>query len=139
MPRQIITRKDAHASKITRYYTGRLCAHGHDAERFVSTGACVQCNALRQQAFRSTRNYAENNRLAGNFVYSMHPDDFPKALAFCQGLDLSRGRLPKDLNTIPAHGHREPGPNLDQIEANVRASRDALHEIEDGLGYIPKN
>jgi hypothetical protein len=37
------TRKAAWQAGKTRYFTGQVCKHGHLAERFVSSGGCVQC------------------------------------------------------------------------------------------------
>lgn len=50
---RIITRMDAAKSGLKRYYTGKLCKHGHDSERYVYNGHCVQCainTSLRRQA-----------------------------------------------------------------------------------------
>lgn len=39
----VISREDAQARGIKRYYTGNLCKNGHDAERRVLSGHCVSC------------------------------------------------------------------------------------------------
>lgn len=41
---KIVTRMEAAKAGLVRYYTGRKCKRGHDAERFTSTGICVVCN-----------------------------------------------------------------------------------------------
>jgi len=38
-----ISHATARASGLTRYFTGVACKHGHVAERFTSTRACVTC------------------------------------------------------------------------------------------------
>jgi hypothetical protein len=43
MPNSLISRWDAHAAGLTRFYTGRPCKRGHVAERYVSTQACLMC------------------------------------------------------------------------------------------------
>jgi hypothetical protein len=40
---EIISRAEAMALGLKRYFTGKQCPHGHTAERFVSTFACVDC------------------------------------------------------------------------------------------------
>ncbi|ELA2759884.1 hypothetical protein ACHBJW_001506 [Klebsiella aerogenes] len=40
---EIITRLDAAKSGLKRYYTGKKCKHGHDSERWVYNGHCVEC------------------------------------------------------------------------------------------------
>lgn len=57
---QIITRQDAKAQGLTRYFTGRPCAHGHVAERLVSNGACIECHRARKQ------DWYENNKDTSN-------------------------------------------------------------------------
>lgn len=52
------TRLRAAAAGYTRYYTGRPCAQGHDSERYVSSGACIEC--MRE---RDRQRYAEIQRL----------------------------------------------------------------------------
>jgi len=50
---KIITRMSAAHSGLKRYYTGKLCKYGHDSERYVYNGHCVECainSSLRRQA-----------------------------------------------------------------------------------------
>lgn len=56
MATPIISREDAKSSGLKRFFTGDLCGHGHVAERYVSSGNCVQCAAIRFDAwYASTR------------------------------------------------------------------------------------
>jgi hypothetical protein len=50
----IISRKDALALGLTRYFTGTPCKHGHVSERYTENSTCVQCNLARM-----ARRYAE--------------------------------------------------------------------------------
>lgn len=43
MPPEIISRADAVALGLTRYYTGVACKHNHVAERYTSTTGCLEC------------------------------------------------------------------------------------------------
>jgi len=52
---QIISKADAKAQGLTRYFTGKPCPHGHVAERRVDNGHCVEC--ARE---RARRRYEEN-------------------------------------------------------------------------------
>lgn len=40
---QVISRQAAHAAGLLRFYTGAPCRRGHLAERYVSTGGCLEC------------------------------------------------------------------------------------------------
>ena len=39
----LITRKEAKAQGLARYYTGKPCKNGHIAERITSNGTCLEC------------------------------------------------------------------------------------------------
>jgi len=39
----VITRDEAEAKGLKRFYTGQPCKRHHDCERFVSNGGCVEC------------------------------------------------------------------------------------------------
>jgi hypothetical protein len=44
----IITRAEAQAQGLQRYYQGKPCKYGHDSERYTSTGICVACTRGRK-------------------------------------------------------------------------------------------
>ena len=46
---EVISRKDALARGLTRYFTGEPCKHGHVTYGWVSTRGCVECQRLRAQ------------------------------------------------------------------------------------------
>lgn len=67
---KIISKKEAKAKNLVRYYTGEPCKYGHYSERSVRNGDCIDCkNArsrekrknkevkLKEQAYRSTDEY----------------------------------------------------------------------------------
>lgn len=41
--RELISKAQARAAGLTRYFTGKPCCHGHTCERMVSSGGCVIC------------------------------------------------------------------------------------------------
>jgi 5-methylcytosine-specific restriction endonuclease McrA len=43
---EIIKRAEARARKLTRYFTGKACKHGHIAERVTRDGKCLECYQL---------------------------------------------------------------------------------------------
>lgn len=40
---QIVTRRDAIASGLSRYFLGKPCRRGHLTERYTTSGLCVEC------------------------------------------------------------------------------------------------
>ena len=68
---QIISREEAKALGLKRYFTGKPCKHGHLAQRKVSNTECVVCAAAvcrnyyannKEYHFRKTARYREENR-----------------------------------------------------------------------------
>ena len=45
--REIVSRLDAKALGLNRYFTGVPCKYGHVVERWSSSCECVRCNKLR--------------------------------------------------------------------------------------------
>jgi len=43
---KIMTRLEAAENGQLRYYTGKSCRRGHDAERYTRSGMCVECAKL---------------------------------------------------------------------------------------------
>lgn len=50
---KIISRKEAKALGLTRYFTGKSCKWGHEAERSVSCASCCVCAARAADKYRS--------------------------------------------------------------------------------------
>lgn len=46
----IITRAEARAAGLRKYYTGKPCSRGHFAERLVKNADCSECDRLRRDA-----------------------------------------------------------------------------------------
>ena len=42
----VITRADALAAGLTRFFTGKPCKHGHLSERTSCNGGCIACNTI---------------------------------------------------------------------------------------------
>ncbi|QDP56542.1 MAG: hypothetical protein Tp118SUR00d2C21406351_48 [Prokaryotic dsDNA virus sp.] len=67
----IISRKEAKAKNLTRYYTGEPCKYGHVDERRVSNSDCMSCRRKRYKTYASknqekvkarAKKYRENNK-----------------------------------------------------------------------------
>ena len=44
-----MNRQEAIAASVPRYFTGKPCAHGHVAERYVASKTCVECGNANAQ------------------------------------------------------------------------------------------
>jgi hypothetical protein len=47
----VVTRKQAKALGLVRYFTGKPCPHGHIAQRFTSYGQCEACTVASRDAW----------------------------------------------------------------------------------------
>jgi hypothetical protein len=52
---EVVTKQEAVVRRLTRFYTGNPCRHGHHAERYTSNGHCVTCNAASARAREARR------------------------------------------------------------------------------------
>ena len=52
-PPHIISRDEARARGLKRYFTGTPCKHGHIAERNVRSGRCLECDRARTTKWRA--------------------------------------------------------------------------------------
>lgn len=109
MQHSVISRDDAAAQKLTHFFTGKPCKYGHVAPRFVSTGGCAECNSERAARFRKDA--------PARFSYDLHPDDVAAALAYCQALDIQRGRVPAASASLMVGKHRVGMITPEGIEA----------------------
>jgi 5-methylcytosine-specific restriction endonuclease McrA len=50
---QIITREDAKAAGLARYFTGIACVNGHMAQRFTSSTRCIPCQRESSSAYKA--------------------------------------------------------------------------------------
>lgn len=55
--RAVISRKSAVSYGFKRYYTGRPCPNGHQAERYVKGGQCCECHKGRAREQRRGMTY----------------------------------------------------------------------------------
>jgi hypothetical protein len=54
-----ISRAEAKALGVLRYFTGKPCKHGHLAPSLTSSAECVECHAIRRRLYM--RKWAANN------------------------------------------------------------------------------
>ncbi len=74
---QIITRKEAIARGIQKYFTGVPCKNGHIVERYTVTSSCTQCLCSYQKKLRTRLNCAKAHEAWGyvNLDTKINPID----------------------------------------------------------------
>ena len=55
---QIISRAEAKAKGLKRYFTGKPCKHGHVAERQLFNATCVKCQRAANKKSRLKKSAA---------------------------------------------------------------------------------
>ena len=53
VPPIIISRDEARVLNLKSFFTGEPCKHGHVAERYVSSGGCVECVCGHKREWRA--------------------------------------------------------------------------------------
>lgn len=137
-----MTRNEAAAAGLTRYNTGRPCRNGHTADRYTSTGNCCECLKSHSREFAAVLRASKQPTEQGGrlFAYRLHADDHAAALAYCQALDLQRGRTPSPGQAVAVDAPpAQPSANLvlpEHIQRH-RAELERAYAPAPGPGYLP--
>jgi len=59
---ELISRKEARALGLTRYFTGKPCSRGHVEERFVSSRLCLKCSNVATLKYKHSHVEIETQR-----------------------------------------------------------------------------
>jgi hypothetical protein len=75
---EVITRKEARARGLKRYYTGEPCKWGHVSERYVRNHWCTECHheyqrEYRRERYRTDPEWAEREREYQRERYRSNP------------------------------------------------------------------
>ena len=124
---QIISRKEAKALGLKRYFTGKPCKHGHISEHYSRNGECVEC-ALRRQQLPQTiarrRRYYEENKeqiLSQQAKYHLANRD-----ERCRRM-RDYGKRPEKRQLINAAQSRWMKRNPAKVNAKLQARRAKMH------------
>jgi hypothetical protein len=60
---KIVLRQQAIEQKLTRYYTGEPCKHGHVAEKRTSNRTCIECLSISKRAWSNKPGVKEKGLL----------------------------------------------------------------------------
>jgi hypothetical protein len=111
---EIISRAEAKAAGMTRYFTGKPCPKGHVAERIVSSRACLECDREKIAEYRE-RN--PDRRIAYSaFYYEANRDQIRAAK---NPLDRAYYEANKDKVLAQKAAYREA--NRDKVLAQKAA------------------
>jgi hypothetical protein len=87
---EIISRKDAHAKGLKRFFTGKPCRRGHIRERNVKTGACLGC--LSHYAREYSSKYDAPSDAMVKLTFHVSPDQSATIEAFIALCGVARAR-----------------------------------------------
>ncbi len=90
----IISREDAGAAGLKRYFTGELCGRGHVCERLVSTRVCVECSNSSNTAWRAANPDKSRNSTAA--WRAAHPDKEKARVAAWQAANPDKKKASND-------------------------------------------
>jgi hypothetical protein len=78
--RTILSRREAHAQGLKRFYTGEPCKHGHRCERFTSSGGCIECQTFKTPSKRHGFKGRNVGWPARGLVFSTQPTPEPEEM-----------------------------------------------------------
>ena len=52
---KLISKEEAKAKGLIRYFTGKPCCRGHMVERFTSTRVCIKCCRIHEKKYNSSK------------------------------------------------------------------------------------
>lgn len=110
---EIITRAEAKALGLKRYYTGEPCKHGHVAERQISDGCCVVCDRERRAAWRAA-NQERVREINRNRMRAWRAANPERARA------AQRHRYAANPELVRAYRRRWDAKNPDKVRAQSR-------------------
>ena len=96
---KLISRQEAIQQKLTRYYTGEPCKHGHTAEKRTSNRTCIECLAITKRVWSNRPDVKEKGLIRLDKHNKAHPE---------KHLARTRKRQAALLKRVPAwdpHAH----------------------------------
>lgn len=137
----IVSREDALARGLVRFFTGVACTRGHVCERNAKAGYCCECNANNTRAHESTpEGRAAKNAGQRAYYARLGKPHVPKAVSpraeaiakglpwYATGVPCKRGHL-SERNTKTSSCRecdRTPEPRRDRKPVPLRRDRTAL-------------
>ena len=141
----LISREQAKAEGLKRYFTGEPCFHGHIAPRAVSTKICVVCAAEYSLAYQK-RMYLNHGVEFRERIRQMHArNPIPVLIRTCKNRAKRKGieftitaadlAMPPECpccgNKLQARtGPRKPGPT---------PNSPSIDRVDNSRGYVPGN
>jgi len=146
----VISRKDAQAQGLKRYYTGIPCKRGHLSERYASSGDCITCalekaaiwaNNNPEKAARNKETWAVQNREKAEASWKKYKDANPDRVAkhkrewANRNPDYAKIKYAKNAAQISLH--RAENPMQNRLYRHNRRARErnatGSHTVQDVL------
>jgi hypothetical protein len=145
--RPLVSLSEAKASGAKRYFPGPCPKAGHDSERYVSNGFCIECVKLKTRAHRQTKKdikagilpppVEEKPKEAVGRGFNWTPTKRERlADVFVDTADIEEARA--TVGVTASEYHREIARNPEFAEAMLKATELAGQTLEDRAINIAK-
>lgn len=119
-----ISKEDAKAAGLKRYFTGIACKAGHVAERYVSGGQCCDCTNAAFRAYRLANKSREKKRRREYYAKNRQTE-LPRAKAYQAELRAAgRDYYSQNAEAIREKRRLERRSNPGAVRAKDRAIRE---------------
>ncbi len=123
---EIISRKDAKALGLRKYYTGKACKHGHICERNVISKSCVLCvSALTQEKKDKANEYSRKHWSIFKKI-NPHYDAQRRAINPERKKESSRNFYAKNKDSLREKHREYYQKNKEKAKERVRVRRKRL-------------
>ena len=133
----VISRKEAKAKGLKKYFTGRPCKRGHVAEYYV-TGPCVICSAARTKAFVAANREKLNDMKRARYAANPEKERAASARYRSKHPDKAKAATDKwvaeNSEYVKAHRARYYAENRERISARHKAWLDANRDDQTAKG-----
>ena len=132
---KVISRSDARAQGLKRYFTGKPCRQGHIVERYVGACSCTECMSLKAKARYEAD--PEKAKAAAVAWQKANPEKVEAYAAAKRAATAIRKATEADHRAHVAHVHKvqrqcrieRRRPTVEELNAYTRPGTDRRPEV----------
>lgn len=142
----VISREDARALGLKRYFTGVPCVKGHVSERRTLSGVCVECKRIWVEKYFARPGAKERHKVAVDARYQRHKEDVNARAIAWRKRNPEKARV-SNRKAVKSDNHKKATirwrkNHPDMVRASDRTKRakrkkaEGRHTAEDVLNIL---
>lgn len=106
---EVVSKKEARDLGLKKYFTGKMCKHGHVSHRYVSNGHCIKCTEKSNSEYRK-----ENKELIVNYKRKYNKENRKKVSEY------QKEYAGKNRESLKEYGLNYRNVNKDKLSKQKR-------------------